>query len=454
MRLMRSTFRSPGFCPATLRCVLLAMLFAIGVNEYVVAQPIPSRVTIDAVSVRASETSRQTRVDLYARVPYVHLQFLSAAEGYAANYNVRLEVHRLDRRGRHSGLAARRNWARTVTAPTFGATRQAGGFDVSTSSVRLEPGTYAFVFEIEDLATRTPVTEQIEVEVRDLSGTVALSDLIYISDYDPHTETIYPRVTNVVGTGEQSVRLFYEVYANQPTRVRIQREIVRLSQGRSSAIRSLLTFWRSDPEDITFSTAESTLLRPGRNPRVVEVPLSGLRPGEYLVRVRVETDDGRVLAESEKLLEAEWRGLATVVRSLEEAIDQLKYIAKDRELRHIKAGRTEEERLTRFLAFWEKRDPTPGSDRNERMEEYYARVAYANRTFGGAADGWDTDRGQVVIVYGEPDQVERFPATNTARAYEVWHYSQIGKRFFFIDETGRGDFRLRVPLWDERSPIR
>jgi GWxTD domain-containing protein len=430
-----------------------ALLLILLWGDPAAAQPLIGGISIDAVSVRSAAGARETRVDLYARVPYSELQFLSASGSFSAQYIVRAEIYRLDRRGRRDGLLVRRQWERSVNAAEYRATQSSALFDASTHSVTLPPGTYGLVMEVEDRATRIPQRRESELVVRDLSGPLAISDLVFIDGFEAESQTIFPRVSSVVGTNDTSIQLFYEVYSDRPRTVRVTREVIRPAQG-SSLVRSLFTFWRSDADDVTFTFTENTSARQGRSQRVVEIPLSGLRPGEYIVRVRLEDERGRILAEAEKHLEAEWRGLAQLIRSLDEAIDQLRYIAKDRELRHIKAGSTQEERLARFLAFWERRDPTPGSDRNERMEEYYTRVAHANRMFGRGGEGWKTDRGSIIVLYGEPDQVERFPAAAAARAYEVWHYNQMGKRFLFIDESGRGDFRLRVPVWDERSPIR
>jgi len=449
---MRVNIPEKRACAFSIFLMLALLLSSLGVGS-ASAQLAPGEIAVDAVSARGASGSRDTRVDLYTRVPYSELQFINTARGFSAQYTVRAEIYRLDRRGRHASLLLRRQWDRSVDVADFRATQANSLFDASSHAVTLAPGTYGLVIEVEDRATRIQRRQTRDLVVRDLSGQVAVGDLVFIEGYESETQTIFPRVANVVGTNETSVQLFYEVYSDRQRPVRITRELVRPSPS-TSIVRSLLTFWRSEEENVTFTFSETSTLRSGRNQRVVEIPLPGLRPGDYIVRVRVEDERGRELAVVEKYLEAEWRGLAQLVRSLDEAIDQLRHIAKDRELRHIRAGSTQEERLERFLAFWERRDPTPGSGRNERMEEYYTRVAHANRMFGRGGEGWKTDRGSIMVLYGEPDQVERIPATAAARAYEVWHYNQMSKRFLFIDESGRGDYRLRVPVWDERSPIR
>lgn len=67
--------------------------------------------------------------------------------------------------------------------------------------------------------------------------------------------------------------------------------------------------------------------------------------------------------------------------------------------------------------FWSIRDPDPGTEENENRQLFEERIEYANRWFGWKKpppssvpdenwdqyNGWDTDRGRVYLVMGEPD---------------------------------------------------
>ena len=67
------------------------------------------------------------------------------------------------------------------------------------------------------------------------------------------------------------------------------------------------------------------------------------------------------------------------------------------------------------------------------------------------------------IVYGPPDQIDRFPFTSGREAAEKWSYESLpgqgSAHFLFVDENGYGDYRLvtssargekRDPTWDRR----
>ena len=108
--------------------------------------------------------------------------------------------------------------------------------------------------------------------------------------------------------------------------------------------------------------------------------------------------------------------------------------------------------------FWEKRDPTAGTPRNEAQEDFYARIAEANRRFreGGSAQipGWRTDRGRVFIKYGPPDEVLSRPQAGSSRPFEVWKFTRgRALKYAFLDQTLFGNYVL---VWtnDRREPSR
>ncbi len=108
--------------------------------------------------------------------------------------------------------------------------------------------------------------------------------------------------------------------------------------------------------------------------------------------------------------------------------------------------------------FWGRRDPTPGTPRNEEEERFYAGIAEANRRFreGGSAEipGWRTDRGRIFLRYGPPDETLRRPQAGSTAPYEVWKYTRTrARKFVFYDVTRFGNYAL---VWtdERREPSR
>ncbi len=94
--------------------------------------------------------------------------------------------------------------------------------------------------------------------------------------------------------------------------------------------------------------------------------------------------------------------------------------------------------------FWIRRNQDPTTIKNEFRQDYLQRLAYVNSHYGSGKPGWRSDRGRVYLMYGKPDEIERFPNSSETRAYEIWHYYHIqgGINFYFVDVRGFGDYQL------------
>lgn len=94
--------------------------------------------------------------------------------------------------------------------------------------------------------------------------------------------------------------------------------------------------------------------------------------------------------------------------------------------------------------FWYSRDPDSTTVRNEYREDYLARAEYANANFGGLKVGCKSDRGRILLMYGIPSEIERFPSEQGLRSYQIWHYfeQEGGISFWFVDAHDWGDYNL------------
>jgi GWxTD domain-containing protein len=158
--------------------------------------------------------------------------------------------------------------------------------------------------------------------------------------------------------------------------------------------------------------------------------------------------DEQSLAATSRSFIVRWKGLPTAVKDIDLAIEQCVYEAKSSEMSYLREAETPEEKQKRFLEFWKKRDPNPNTPRNEKMEAYFTRVEYANKTFKHYIEGWRTDMGMVYIIFGPPDNVDRHPFDIDSKPYEVWTYYTLNHSFVFVDQTGFGDYRLTTPIWE------
>jgi len=107
-----------------------------------------------------------------------------------------------------------------------------------------------------------------------------------------------------------------------------------------------------------------------------------------------------------------------------------------------------EQRPAVWRQFYTATDPVEATPENEALEAYFRRVQFANQRFRESGDpGWLTDRGEVYVTLGEPDDVFDF-STDVSRAGVRgirWTYNSLRLTLFFQDPNGFGRFRL-TPL--------
>ncbi len=397
-----------------------------------------------------------TRLDVYTAVPNTSLRFLARAGGFEATYAMTVQVYRLDAEGNQQGLVVSRTFERTIDAPTYDATQNASTEDRAIQSLDVPPGRYAVSMILEDGSSGRTFTQEVGHVVRPIAtGPISLSDPLLLSRYAPDEGAAEPIVGATISTEAESFWVSYDIYADAPTDLQVTYVVTERNQVRGRpSFAELIGLAPRQQADLGTPVAvtESIDVGAGRTPAALEIGTESLQVGDYILTVRLETPAGETVAEANKPFGVRWMGLDAQIKDLDQAVAQLRYVAKDSELRAIRRATSPEEKLRLFQEFWADRDPTPGTPRNESLEEYYFRVAYANERYSRFRDsGWTTDRGEVFIRFGEPDEVENHPFDFGTRPYQIWYYFGQGRRFLFVDETGGGDFQLLVPIWDDRT---
>ena len=114
-----------------------------------------------------------------------------------------------------------------------------------------------------------------------------------------------------------------------------------------------------------------------------------------------------------------------------------------------------DDELKEFIdLYWKFSDPLNLTEYNERLLEHYSRVAYANLYFSVpkmGIVGWKSNRGEIVLRYGEPLNVVRIrPQMGDSRALmktDVWNYKDM--TFGFSDMASSGNFLFASPAGEK-----
>ncbi|MEX1123129.1 MAG: GWxTD domain-containing protein, partial [Balneolales bacterium] len=135
-----------------------------------------------------------------------------------------------------------------------------------------------------------------------------------------------------------------------------------------------------------------------------------------------------------------WIDIPTSLLNVDVAINMMRFIVNDETLSTLKDG-NERERERKFREFWGARNPTPETEYNELMVEYFERIDYAFENYTTPGNpGYESDMGKVYIQNGKPINItRRFPSNQPA--VEIWEYNS--RRFRFEATSGFGDYQLR-----------
>jgi GWxTD domain-containing protein len=393
-----------------------------------------SSFVVDAVSF-ASQAGANSRLDVFTQVGFDALSFVKRDELYDAAYEMTISV--LDSAGT---LVSEKLWTEEVKGVPFERSVSPGQSSITQRTFEIKPGIYTLQVMMRDRESGVSRRMTRQIPVSDYAGSdFSLSDIMLLSRVSLQGEkrSMTPNISSNVGTIAEAFFAYIEVYnARKLDSVRFVAEVVNSKNDRVLQVDTLVS------------------LNPGRNERILRIPHASLPLGDFRLLVKARPvheppdEDAPALSTTNRYIVVRWSGMPGSVKDLDLAIDQVRYIARDDELSVLKDAQTLEEKQKRFMEFWKRRDPNPNTPRNERMEEYYTRVEYANKQFKHYIDGWRTDMGMIYIIFGAPNNVDRHPFEVDSKPYEVWSYYELNYAFVFIDQTGFGDYRLETPMWE------
>jgi GWxTD domain-containing protein len=374
------------------------------------------------------------RLDLYVEIPLENLSFkqLNNGENYEASLTLSVQI-----KNSTDEQVIMQSYDDKITNTK---SEQKKITDKSVSSFKsyfLKPDLYKLTFVIKDKSSSNEFTKETSFTVKDpLIERLISSSIMLLSNYEQDSKgekEITPIINGNIGTLE-TFYVFTEVW----------------NRGESDVSNKLLTFKISDEKNKNiFDTLVSVNLKVGMNSVIQKLYTEKYTIGD--LKMEIFDGDKKV---AERSFANKWADVPVSLKDLDNAINQLLYIATSDELDHIKDAKTNEEKLKRFMKFWKSKDPSPRTAKNELMIDYYTRIKIANERYSHYVEGWKTDMGMVFIIYGNPSVIDRHPFDSDSKPYEVWTYYEINRQYIFVDYSGFGDYRLTTPIWDERSRIR
>jgi GWxTD domain-containing protein len=372
----------------------------------------------------------QSRVDIFIQVPFAAVQFERTSKGFEGGYSVTVSIYMED----GETLYLEKLWNEKISTKSFKESSAKENFNLSYRSFKLTPGKYFIKTTVMDRDSRKEYLSSNYYNVKDFLLKPSISDIMFIAQMTnvEGKNKIVPNVSRNVSENKKEINIFFEIYSDSSTEYNIDylvtnkdKKILYEHSGKQPIT--------EDKTQIFYTISDSTLLS----------------LGNYILTVQLKDNDENILASTSKTFFSRWVGLPATVANIDEAIEQLIYIANPDEIDYMEDGKDEEEKSKRFLDYWKSKDPSPGNVENEVFQEYFGRVNFANEQFSHYRKGWQTDRGMVFIILGPPNNVDRHPFEYDSKPYEIWEYYEINRSFTFLDETGFGDYRLITPMYGD-----
>jgi len=186
-------------------------------------------------------------------------------------------------------------------------------------------------------------------------------------------------------------------------------------------------------------------------------PVTSFLSGKYRFRLVLLDPDSRQISRAEKTFyiynphiqapaetvisfqARELDGLSE--KELEKEFDQAKYIATDEDIQMFKQIDTETGKREFMVSFWTNVESGRSVRPSIKRSDYLRLVETVDEKYHEMGkEGYRTHRGRVFILYGKPDEVDRFPSMGESKPYEIWRYHKIegGVEFVFVDRLGYG----------------
>lgn len=346
------------------------------------------------------------------------LTFASEGNGQRAGYVVTIEARREGAAPRHIEMR------QTVRVASFRETQRADESVIFQRYLTLEPGEYALVLGVRDAGSPRASLGEYSLSVPRV-GARSLSSPVPVYQGTPRLSTdsapdliANPHAMAVFGR-DSTLTIYLEGYGLEAgARVTL------------ATLNGTTVMWQ---DTIALSRHGSV------DAALVSIPVTQIGVGSAtLAATRIGSAD-TVRTPLFVSLGDQWP-----IMSFDELVSALRYFATAERLDTLRRVRPES-RGAAWAAFLRATDPSPETQENEALRDYFARLQLANDRFRdeGIA-GWLTERGRVLINLGEPDQLLEdmsVPLGDRGNA-QAWVYNQLDLRLVFIDQTGFGHWRL------------
>ncbi len=358
----------------------------------------------------------------FVKIPNYSLQFVKEGRSFIAEYDANLSVVNKD-----DVEVATGSFSDKIIVKKFSETTSRVKSTILSSSFVVPLEDYVVSVNIKDIDTKLTSKKTKKVDLDDFSETFQVYDPIFLKETDGEwgfSDNEFPVDANQIIIKENQLK-FYQ-YAT-------------ISPGDYTMVINVFSGKKLQWTDTINSSSDTKVIS-----QLINLPTKDINKVD--LKIEVIVNQGELSASKSSKFKSRDSFMFGGVGNIDLALSQMNYILTTQERKELK-NLKQNEKEGFFKKAWARRDPKPETKVNELMDEYYARVQFAEENFSrGSSGGWRSDMGMIFILFGKPDDIQRYSSMQSNYVYETWYYFSIGEEFAFVDDYGFGDYRLRRPF--------
>lgn len=372
-----------------------------------------------------SEQKGMCDIEVYAEFCNSDIQFISDGDIFKANVEVNAIL--LNATGEVIDQQFKRQ---KLVCSDFKATLDVNRLHIIRFYFTAAPGPYTASLTIRDVESHQEKHEQVQVTANDYNSRQIALSMLKLSDTPSlKSDNSVPNISHIFSNRHYLVHLYYEGYYQitdeTPATVLTEYALIN-AHGKNM---------HQHNEKITVHSKKQGYS--------IKFSVAGLPPGEYTFSVKQMNTATGIKAQSETHFRVLQSPIDLRFKSFSQVLDEIRLLATDDELAELE-DLPSADRQNGIERFWENHDPNPDTEINELMVEYYRRINIANKAFSSIAGaGLHSDPGVIYIMFGKPDGIVTFPASDGINARQIWKYKKLDITFIFDAPRNQPVFHLR-----------
>lgn len=351
------------------------------------------------------------------------LQFKKVSDKYNAKYEISINLKDF----KEKQTLFSESWNENVQIDDFDQTNSKVIYQNSRKVFNLKqsPGKYKLLVELRDAQTGNNFFSKRNIIISDqASAKIKHGDMVFLEKENDGDEIFISPLKGLIELNTSPVVLFE--YATQ--------------DADSLNINSELYKIKGEQKKIIYNNNNFILPKSGFNNYVEKFDNSLLEEGEYVINFVLSQSQNKISFQD--TFKVVWFDKPTYLYKYDLALRPMMYLLSPEEYEKAE-DLSKKELETWFKKYWNEKDDTPETPFNEVQYEFYMRVQKAVLDFSlRFKEGWRTERGKTLILYGEPTQTDRHHHVGKSKPFEIWYYENLNKKITFLDKNNNGDFKL------------